>query len=224
MSNAWSYAWGQCTYFVATALGWVPAGLGDAKDWLTNARAKGLPTSDATATPQVGSVIVWGAGQENGSNPAGPAGHVAEVVGIQANGLPIVKEMNFTGPNGGGVGVTDTRALPNLNGVIGYIYAPGTVTGPSVGVPSAELTGQTTTSSSAPWWSSIPILGGALNAGQGVASFVGAILDYHTWFTFGWFMFAGVLAFMGLRLITKGDAGAPSLTVIRGALEGAVAS
>jgi len=119
MSNPAGYVWGQCAWFLQSIVGWLPASLGDAWQWADNAKKNGLTVSPA---PVIGSVAVWGKGNESATAPAGVDGHVAEVVGFQSNGLPIVREMNWNG----GVGKEDTRNLPNLDGIVGFIYPPGT--------------------------------------------------------------------------------------------------
>lgn len=107
-----SYAWGQCTYFVAKTLGWVPAGLGNAENWLANAQKKGYKT---TANPTVGSVVVYGPGGLYSS-----LGHVAVVTAVNpSNQTFTVEEGNF----GGGPGSTDTR-VSTLANVEGFILPP----------------------------------------------------------------------------------------------------
>lgn len=114
LNNAFSYVVGQCTRFVAGALSWVPAGLGDANQWFQRAQEKGLPTGQA---PAVGSVAVWGAGPGTSA-----FGHVAEVVALIPGGFRVAEE-NFTG----GPGVTDVRDVTGsaLQGLEGFIYPPG---------------------------------------------------------------------------------------------------
>lgn len=118
MSNELSYAWGNCTYFVAKTLPWIPAGLGDAYQWLANARAKGLQTS---SVPVVGSVVVYGQG-----NGYSQFGHVAVVQSINSDGTFVVSEMNFLGLN-----KTDTRTS-TMKDVAGFILAPGTTSSSSI--------------------------------------------------------------------------------------------
>lgn len=143
LNNAFSYTVGQCTRFVAGVLSWIPAGLGNAKDWYANAQAKGLPTG---TTPQVGSVAVWGAG-------AGTSqfGHVALVTGLVPGGFT-VQEENFTG----GPGVTDTRTVSgnSLSGLKGFIYSPSGIHIPPIpGIGSINI-------------GNIPVIGGAVDTGQ----------------------------------------------------------
>src|SRR5262252_10719349 len=84
---ALNYTWGNCTRWVAEQLAWIPSGLGNANQWLTNARARGLPTIGPTSAPPIGSVAVWSTGQ---------LGHVAEVVGIVPGGFEVL-EKNWPG-------------------------------------------------------------------------------------------------------------------------------
>lgn len=109
--NALSYFAGQCTRFVAETLSWVPAGLGNAGEWLSNAQAKGYSVG---RDPVVGSVAVWGV------QPGMPYGHVAVVKSLDPGGTITVAEENWLG-----AGVADTRAGVNPSGISGFIYAPG---------------------------------------------------------------------------------------------------
>jgi hypothetical protein len=131
VSNEWDYVWGQCTYYAAKVAGWIPANLGNAKDWLSNAQSQGFQT---TQNPTVGSVVVFGAG--NGYNA--DFGHVAVVQSVDsANKKFTVSEMNFQGSN-----IVDTRTT-NMNGVLGFILPPGQQPGPAFGSGAglADVTG-----------------------------------------------------------------------------------
>lgn len=108
MSNEAAYIWGMCTYGVAKWAPWVPRGLGNAIDWLSNAQAKGLETS---STPHPGDVAVYG-------RSYGPDGHVALVEEVNADGTFLAHEMNFTGLN------KEDRRVSTLNGVLGFIRPP----------------------------------------------------------------------------------------------------
>lgn len=105
-----SYVWGNCTYWVARSLDWVPGGLGDAKNWLVNAQRKGYKIS---ATPHAGDVVVYGPG-----NGYSQLGHVAVVKSVDGPGHFTVSEMNFKG-----LGITDTRQS-SMHGVMGFIEPP----------------------------------------------------------------------------------------------------
>lgn len=129
---ALKYTWGNCTRWVAENLSWIPAGLGDARDWLPNAQAKGLPTIGPTSSPPVGSVAVWS---------SGTFGHVAEVVGTIPGGFQVSEE------NWLGLGKTDVRNVTGsaLNGLEGFILPPGGISnvpviGGLVGGAQAALT------------------------------------------------------------------------------------
>lgn len=115
MAGQNTYAWGQCTWYVAGQESWIPGGLGNAADWFANY------TGPKGSTPIAGAVAVWGPGNESAQAPASSEGHVAIVESLQANGLPTVSEMNFNG----GVGVEDMRNLASTAGIIGYLYPPG---------------------------------------------------------------------------------------------------
>lgn len=108
---ALNYTIGNCTRWVAEQLSWIPAGLGNANQWLTNAQARGLPTIGPTSTPPVGSVAVWNTGS---------FGHVAEVTGIIPGGFQVSEE------NVLGLGVTDIRNVTGsaLSGLEGFILPP----------------------------------------------------------------------------------------------------
>lgn len=118
MSNELSYAFGNCTYFVAKTLPWIPGGLGDAYQWIANAKAKGLQVSN---TPVVGSVVVYGQG-----NGYSQFGHVAVVQSLNSDGTFNVSEMNFAGFN-----QTDTRTS-SMKDVAGFILPPGTTSSQNV--------------------------------------------------------------------------------------------
>lgn len=117
-----SYAYGQCTYYVASVLSWIPAGLGNAVDWIDNAQAKGLPTSD---TPQAGAVVVYKGGSfaATSDTPAGwysSLGHVAVVTRVNADGTFEVSEANYGGST---VAKPDSRAS-TMADVEGFILPP----------------------------------------------------------------------------------------------------
>lgn len=129
-----NYDLGQCTWFVAEQVNWI--GLwGNASQWLSSAQAAGLPTG---STPMIGAVAVWAPN----AGGASAFGHVALVTGIQANGLPQVAEMNWSG----GPGVVDYRNVDpgSAAGIAGYIYSPDSThpTPPSSTVtPDASMAG-----------------------------------------------------------------------------------
>lgn len=111
----------QCTAFVKASLSWVPAGLGNAQDWLSNAAAQGFQTG---STPAVGSVAVW-----SGSQVGNAFGHVAEVVGLLPGGGIQVAEENWLNQ---GSGTADIRDVSGAQLPEGYIYAPSGATVPGL--------------------------------------------------------------------------------------------
>lgn len=114
--NASSYDEGQCTWYVASTLSWVPAGLGNAYQWWNNAKEHNLPTGQQ---PLAGAVAVW-----NTTLPgSGGYGHVAVVTSVQSGSFA-VSEMNYLG----GPGVVDTRTVQDNSNksFSGFIYPPGT--------------------------------------------------------------------------------------------------
>ena len=122
---ALSYAWGNCTRWVAEQASWIPAGMGNAFQWLGSAQARGLPTIGPTTAPPVGSVAVWG------QSPSMPFGHVAKVVAQTAGGFQVSEE------NWLGLGRTDIRSVTGLGGVAGFILPPGGVAGAAGAVAGA---------------------------------------------------------------------------------------
>lgn len=96
-----SYAWGQCTSYVASRRP-VPPHWGNASSWLSSAQRAGWATG---TTPQRGA-IAWTA--------AGRLGHVALVESV-SGGQVLVSEMNYVG-----LGRTDQRWSPSSS--FRYIY------------------------------------------------------------------------------------------------------
>lgn len=98
------FPWGQCTYYVAIRR-YVPWN-GDAKNWLTNARAYGFKTG---STPVAGAIIVTGENRRYG--------HVAYVEAVNDDKVTI-SEMNFVGK-----GIKSVRVISANSSIIrGYIY------------------------------------------------------------------------------------------------------
>ncbi|HSX01696.1 MAG TPA: CHAP domain-containing protein [Candidatus Saccharimonadia bacterium] len=80
-----SYAWGQCTWYVATRRP-IPTNWGNARNWLSHAQAAGWGTGSAPAV----AAIAW--------TSEGYYGHVALVEDVDAeNGQVLISEMNYTG-------------------------------------------------------------------------------------------------------------------------------
>ena len=126
LGNAWSYAAGNCTFWAATVLNWIPAGLGNANQWLANAKAKGLTVN---STPSVGAAAVMG----------GPGysslGHVGVVTAVDSSGMNVtVSEMNYTG-----LGQVDSRVVP-MSQIQGFIQPPATVSTSQAGLLSTIQT------------------------------------------------------------------------------------
>jgi len=107
------FAFGQCTYYVATrrCIPW----FGNAFEWWSRARAYGYSEGH---TPRVGAVAVWGPGRA-GASPSGHVGYV-EAVG-PGDGIPAgefkVSEMNW-----GGWDRVDYRVV-SVDAVVGFVYA-----------------------------------------------------------------------------------------------------
>jgi surface antigen len=111
-NNGKNYALGQCTYYVARSLGYIPGDLGNADDWASNAAKQGFQVGQ---TPTVGDAVVYGPG--GAYSPQ--YGHVAVVTAVNPDGKTFtVSEMNVDGNM-----VTDTRTS-SLNDVIGFINPP----------------------------------------------------------------------------------------------------
>jgi surface antigen/peptidoglycan hydrolase CwlO-like protein len=106
------FAFGNCTYYVATrrCIPW----LGNAWEWWGNARAYGYAEGQV---PQAGAVVVWGRG---GSSPYGHVGYV-EQVGPTASIPPgsfLISEMNFNGWDR----VNYRVVRVGSPGILGFIY------------------------------------------------------------------------------------------------------
>ncbi|MHB1638727.1 MAG: CHAP domain-containing protein [Candidatus Dormibacteria bacterium] len=111
-STSSSFAFGDCTWYVATqrAVTWG----GNADQWWANAAAAGYLEGQ---TPKVGSIVVWG---PNVPGESYSYGHVAYVEAVQGNRFE-VSEMNFGVP-GGGWDRVDFRWVMNGAGYLGFIY------------------------------------------------------------------------------------------------------
>jgi surface antigen len=181
------YQAGQCTAWVQSLtgqMGWtIPTNLGNADTWLTNAQKDGLTTIGPTATPPVGSIAVWA------PNTGGALsdGHVA-VVQAATGGKVVVSEMNWTS----GPGKSDTRSV-DPSQIEGYIVPPNAA-------QSATLTDATTS-----WVDNIPVVGGVISTAASVTAFTSALFDPATYLTLAWFIAAGILIWVGFKLITRQD-------------------
>ena len=110
-NNGKDYSLGQCTYYVARSLGYIPGDLGNANQWAQNAAKQGF---DVSHKPVVGTAVVYAGG--GGYSPQ--YGHVAVVTAVNPDGSFQVSEMNVEGNM-----VADTRTS-SLNDVIGFINPP----------------------------------------------------------------------------------------------------
>ena len=139
-----SYIAGQCTAYVAQVASWIPAGLGNADNWLANAAKAGLPES---STPQVGAVVVYQPGSfpATSDTPSGyydaGTGHVAYVTAVNSDGTFKVSEMNYSN----GPGNTDTRES-SMADVEGFILPPGSAGEISTLSATNQPTGSTSAS------------------------------------------------------------------------------
>ena len=129
-NNDQSYSPGQCTYYAARSLGYIPGGLGNAADWAHNAAERGMSVNDKAA---VGTAVVYGAN----AGGAGADGHVAVVQAVNPDGTFVVSEMNVDGQ-----WVADQRTS-TMDGVIGFIHPPSGTNMPQA-VPGLFHTVQTT--------------------------------------------------------------------------------
>lgn len=108
------FAYGQCTWYVATrrCIPW----LGNADQWYGNAARMGYPEGHV---PQVGAVVAFWPGGD-GASSVGHVGYV-EVVG-PAFGVP-AGSFKFSEMNYNGWDRVDYRVLPdNSSGIQGFIY------------------------------------------------------------------------------------------------------
>ena len=86
------YPAGQCTWYAWSRrpdLPWFSGEAGNAKNWISSARARGIPTGTAPAT---GAIVVFAPGQDG----AGYYGHVAYVESVNGSSITIA-EANYNG-------------------------------------------------------------------------------------------------------------------------------
>jgi hypothetical protein len=106
-----AYAFGNCTYFVATRFPTIYPYLGNALNWITSAKKQGYTV---LSKPAPDTVVVYGAG-----NGYSDLGHVAVVDSVNSDGSFMVSEMNYAGYD-----VIDNRRS-TMRGVIGFVVPPG---------------------------------------------------------------------------------------------------
>jgi surface antigen len=114
-----AYAYGNCTYYVAKRFPGIYPYLGNAAQWVDNARKVGY---QVLTKPAAGTVAVWGVSKIS------PLGHVAVVDSVNADGSFNVSEMNNPYTPGGGYNLIDQRRSTGA-GVIGFIVPPGSLYG-----------------------------------------------------------------------------------------------
>lgn len=139
MSNSQSsYTPGQCTWYVSGQNSWIPPGLGNAAQWLSNASAKGLRTGKS---PQAGAVAVFEPGTP-GLNVS-VDGHVADVISVNGDSIT-VRDMNWDYKPF----VVSTHTLA-ASDVAGYIYPPGGAA-PTTSLAASDLAATSAPISSLP--------------------------------------------------------------------------
>ncbi len=111
MAGQDTYDFGECTWYCAGALDWIPGGLGNAGDWCFNAANRGF---NETLTPTEGSVVIYAAGDGYSSY-----GHCAKVEQVYGDGTFLVSEMNYVTWD-----VVDQR-VSSMWDVACFILAPG---------------------------------------------------------------------------------------------------
>lgn len=103
--SANGYARGHCTSYAASRRPDLPSNLGNARTWVSRAKAQGISTGKEA---KVGSIV-----QTSESR----LGHVAFVEAVE-EGFIVVSEQNYKG-----IGIVSSRKIPIGSGVIrGYIY------------------------------------------------------------------------------------------------------
>lgn len=156
-NNASSYVPGNCTWYVADQLPWIPAGLGNAGDWLDRAAAKGFVTA---ALPVTGSVVVYRPGPGYDLT----FGHVAIVTGVNPNGTFQVREMNYSWFN-----KVDERSS-TMDGVAGFILPPGSISAKQQ--PAGQVAASTTAATAGSDLVHISYPGGGIDVANPLAGVV----------------------------------------------------
>ena len=142
MAGQETYYFGECTWYVAGALDWIPGGLGNAGDWCANAAAFGF---NETLIPTEGSAVVYAPGF--GYSKFGHCGKVEQVYG---DGTFLVSEMNYVAWD-----QVDERQS-SMWDVACFILAPGMAPG-QVGGPGPGRGGPSNDDLYAAWgaWSEL---------------------------------------------------------------------
>ncbi len=197
------YPAGQCTAYVASMLSWVPKNWGNASGWLSDAQNDGLTVINGSslASVQPGDVAVIGANASTANGKASSSGHVGIVTAVDAaTGTVTLSSENW--PEGDN---SANLLTFNQGDIEGYIIPPAGATTPASLLSS---------SSSTPWYDQLPVVGGALTAGQSIATIGSDLLDPSTYITIAWFGISVVLVFMGVRLILNKGSGAGTVVNI----------
>ena len=198
-STATGYPAGQCTAYVASKLSWVPHNWGNASGWLSDAQNDGLTVINGSslASVQPGDVAVIGSNTSTANGKASSDGHVGIVTAVDAaTGTVTLSSENW--PEGDN---SANLLTFNQGDIEGYIIPPAGAT-----TPASLLSNNS--SSSTPWYDQLPVVGGALTAGQSIATIGSDLLDPSTYITIAWFGISIVLVFMGVRLILNKGSGA----------------
>lgn len=123
-----AYPAGQCTYYVASVLSWIPTTWGNAATWLQNAEQAGLQTG---GTPTVGAVGVIAANAHTARGTASPEGHVGVIAAVNGDQVTLDSENWPEGDN------QANGLVFNVSDFAGFIYPP-----PGAAVPNtASLLG-----------------------------------------------------------------------------------
>ena len=207
-----AYAYGQCTYYVAERFPRIYPYLGNAAQWVVNARKQGYKV---LSKPAPDTVAVYG------PSTISPLGHVAVVDKVNSDGSFVVSEMNNPYAPGGGYNHIDTRTVrPSAkygSGIIGFVVPPGSSYSPPPQQATAAASTCVTGSISIP---ALPLSGGqptvvCFDGLMGVSAMVGG----------GLLMVAGLAIFaaFALKETPVGRAATSAVGVMGGPVGAAVA-
>ena len=140
-----AYPAGQCTYYVASVLSWIPTTWGNAATWLQNAEQAGLQTG---GTPTVGAVGVIAANAHTAQGTASPEGHVGVIAAVNGDQVTLDSENWPEGDN------QANGLVFNVSDFAGFIYPPSGAAVPN----TASLLGYspTPTSDDTYTWAQLP--------------------------------------------------------------------